>query len=95
MRVALVTCTEMPRPDWDLPILEAAFAARGGAARTVAWDDATVDWSAFDVALIRSTWNYVAHFRAFRSWLDHVAARTRLINPLPAILWNLHKRYLA
>ena len=91
---ALVTCRELPRPDFDLPILERAFAARGHRARTVQWEDASVDWGAFDAAIVRSTWNYVAHYRDFTVWLDRVAAATRLVNPLPAIRWNLHKRYL-
>ena len=95
MDIALVTATQLPRPDWDLPVLERAFADRGLRARPVAWDDPAVDWHSFDVAVVRSTWNYVAHFRAFRAWLDHVSAATTLLNPLPAILWNLHKRYLA
>ncbi len=95
MRVALVTCTEMPRPDGDLPILGAAFAARGVDTEVVAWEDASIDWRGFDAALVRSPWNYVARFRGFRAWIDRVAAETRLLNPREAILWNLHKRYLA
>jgi O-ureido-D-serine cyclo-ligase len=95
MRIALVTASKLPRPDWDLPVLERAFAERGHEALTVAWDDATADWGSFEATLVRSTWNYVQHFRAFRGWLDHVAATTLLLNPLEAMLWNLHKRYLA
>jgi O-ureido-D-serine cyclo-ligase len=92
--LALVTCRELPRPDHDLPILEQAFAARGHRARTVHWEDAAVGWASFDAAIVRSTWNYVARYRDFTAWLDRVAAATRLVNPLPAIRWNLHKRYL-
>lgn len=94
MRIALVTATELPRPDTDLPLLVDAFAARGAHAEPVAWDDPTADWAAFDVALLRSTWNYVAHLRAFREWLDRVEAATRLVNPHGTVTWNLHKRYL-
>ncbi|MFM7051998.1 MAG: RimK family alpha-L-glutamate ligase [Planctomycetota bacterium] len=94
MRVALVTCTELPRPDADLPILRHAFADLGAAAEIVAWEDARADWSAFDAALVRSTWNYVARLQEFEAWLARAAAATRLVNPLPALRWNLHKRYL-
>jgi O-ureido-D-serine cyclo-ligase len=95
-RLALVTCTEMPRPDGDLPVLAEALARRGVHAEIVAWDDdAAVDWRGYDAAVVRSTWNYVAHYRAFRGWIDRVAAVTRLVNPREALLWNVHKRYLA
>lgn len=94
MRVALVTASELPRPDYDLPILVDAFAAAGARAEVVAWDDPSADWSRFDLALIRSTWNYVAHFDRFCTWLDATDKVTRLANPLPLVRWNLHKRYL-
>lgn len=93
--MALVTCIELPRPDPDLAILQAAFAARGIEARIERWEDTRVDWASFDAAIVRSTWNYVARLREFRAWLDRAGTATRLVNPLPAMLWNLHKRYLA
>lgn len=95
MRIALVTCRDLPRPDADLAILVAAFAGRGVRAEVVAWEDDAVRWDAFDCAVVRSTWNYVGQFRAFREWIDRVDGATRLVNPRAAMLWNLHKRYLA
>lgn len=92
--VALVTCDELPRPDTDLPILVEAFARAGSRATVVEWTDASVDWSAFDAALIRSTWDYVARFDAFEAWLAATASRTRLLNPERLVRWNLHKGYL-
>lgn len=94
MRVALVTCRELPREDKDLPLLVDAFAARGAHAEIVAWEEPRVDWRAFDAALVRSTWNYVARYREFRAWIDAVACATRLLNGREAMVWNLHKRYL-
>lgn len=95
MRVALVTCMELPRPDGDLPPLERAFAALGATASVVCWEDACIDWSSFDVALVRSTWNYVGRYREFHAWIERVDRATRLLNPRAALEWNLHKRYLA
>ena len=94
-RIALVTCTEMPRADPDLGILQAAFARRGIEAAIACWEDTAVEWPSFDAVVVRSTWNYVARLREFREWLERASAATRLVNPLPALLWNLHKRYLA
>lgn len=95
MRVALVTCSELPRPDTDLPLLARAFAERGAHAEVVAWEDPAVRWESFDAALVRSTWNYVGRYREFHAWIDRADRATRLMNPRGALLWNLHKRYLA
>ena len=48
----------------------------------VAWSDPDVDWSGFDLALIRQTWDYFERFDEFRRWLDHVEGATRVINPV-------------
>lgn len=93
-RIALVTCTELPRPDLELPVLAAAIERAGGEAAIASWDDPSVGWEGFDVAVIRSTWNYVRRFDAYTAWLERAAAATRLVNPLPVLRWNLHKRYL-
>ena len=52
--LALVTAVAATGHDQDLaPMLEACARA-GLQARAVAWDDATVSWSRFDAALLRS-----------------------------------------
>lgn len=94
MRVALVTCSDLPREDFDLPILVAAFASRGVEADVVVWEDESIEWQKFDVVVVRSTWNYLAHLDAFRAWIDRVAAITRLVNGAALLHWNLHKSYL-
>jgi glutathione synthase/RimK-type ligase-like ATP-grasp enzyme len=63
-------------------------------AETVVWDDAHVEWGAFDLVLVRSTWDYVPKLRTFRSWIDHTGGMTRLVNPAATLQWNLHKGYL-
>lgn len=93
-RIAWVTCRELPEPDADeQPALDALRAA-GHDAQLAAWDDADVDWSAFDLAVVRSTWNYYHDPSAFDAWLGRVSALTTLANPLAACRWNLHKGYL-
>jgi len=66
----------------------------GHDASVAAWDDDSVDWSSFDAALIRATWNYAQHLEAFREWLRRVDGQTTLINPRSTLEWNLHKGYL-
>ncbi len=51
-------------------------------------------WSAFDVVLVRSTWDYLGKLAAFREWISSAGASTQLVNPPDTLHWNLHKRYL-
>jgi glutathione synthase/RimK-type ligase-like ATP-grasp enzyme len=51
-------------------------------------------WSAFDLVLVRSTWDYLGKLAAFREWISSTGASTQLINPPDTLHWNLHKRYL-
>ena len=90
-----MTATSLPQPDPDESIFVEGLRASGHDVAVVAWDDASIDWSVFDLAVIRSTWNYVHHLDAFRTWLAQVSSSTRLWNPADAVLWNLDKRYLS
>jgi hypothetical protein len=94
MRIALATCTPLPEPDPDEAIVLEAFRRAGCQVDSLPWNDPNSDWSACDVALLRSTWDYPRHAEAFRAWLLKTAAQTVLWNPLEVALWNLDKRYL-
>ncbi|WP_369373889.1 RimK family alpha-L-glutamate ligase [Streptomyces sp. cg36] len=80
--------------DVDLPLLVAALCADGHEARAVAWDDPEVVWDAFDLALIRSTWDYAARIEEYLAWVDTAARATRLCNPAQVVRWGCDKRYL-
>ena len=81
--------------DEDLPPLAAALHALGAVVATPAWDDPRVDWSEFDVALLRSTWDYVDRIDEFLAWVRRCADATRLENPAGVVAWNTDKHYLA
>lgn len=91
LRVALVTCAQFPDLDEDGPALLAALRGRAVAARPAVWDDPAVDWAAFDLAVIRSTWDYAPRRDQFVAWAESVP---RLANPAAVIRWNTDKRYL-
>lgn len=93
-RVALATCRALPEPDHDEAPLLAALAERGLEAGTLAWDDPAADPAAWDLVVVRSTWNYIHDLPAFRAWLARAAAATRLFNPAPVMSWNCDKAYL-
>lgn len=94
-RIALATCRDAWRDDDDAtPTLDALTGAGADASAQV-WDDASVDWSDFDLVVVRSTWDYVPRRAEFLDWADHVAAVSTLANPADVIRWNTDKRYLA
>ena len=93
-KIALVTARAARGLDDDLPPLQDAL-REGGADITVAdWDDADADWSRFDLALLRSTWDYTERVDEFLDWAQRAAAQTRLVNPLGVVRWNTDKHYL-
>ena len=92
--IALVTSDLGLAVDTELALLAGRLAERARV-DTVRWDDPAVDWAAFDLALIRSTWDYPGRAAEFLGWVDRAAAATRLVNPGPLVRWNAVKTYLA
>lgn len=91
-RVALVTCAELPDLDPDDRLVVPALAALGVRARPAVWDDPDVDWSRYDLAVLRSTWDYPGRRDEFVAWAGRVPS---LANPADVVAWNTDKRYLA
>lgn len=95
-RIALVTAQQLAGVDIDvdMPLLYAALAAEVEVA-VIAWDDPSADWRAFDLAVIRSTWDYTERLPAFLAWAERCESVTRLANSAALVRWNSDKRYLA
>jgi hypothetical protein len=94
-RIALVT-TDVPElleHEHDLEPLLAELARQGAVATAPVWHDANVDWSAYDLIVMRSPWDYSLRTAEFLAWLDALPAG-RVHNPPELIRWNLDKRYL-
>jgi glutathione synthase/RimK-type ligase-like ATP-grasp enzyme len=92
-RIALATCAALPHldPD-DLPLVP-TLAALGIEAEPAVWDDPSVDWSEFDLVLLRSTWDYAERLEDFLAWARSLE---RVLNPVSVLEWNTDKaRYLA
>jgi hypothetical protein len=94
-QIALVTARAARRLDEDLAPLEAALASAGAQVSLVDWDDADADWSAFDLALLRSPWDYTKRLSDFLAWTESVSRTTKLLNPASVVRWNTDKHYLA
>ncbi|TPQ15463.1 ATP-grasp domain-containing protein [Streptomyces sporangiiformans] len=95
-RIALVTCREVQETgyDRDLPGLADAVRQAGAEAVIACWDDPEVEWDRFDLAVIRSTWDYSWRAAEFLAWAERCGAATTLANPPEVVRWNADKRYL-
>ncbi|MEU5675365.1 hypothetical protein ABZ749_34750 [Micromonospora sp. NPDC047753] len=91
-RVALVTCSDLADLDPDDRLVLAPLATRGVAVQAVVWDDPDVDWSSYDLVVLRSPWDYALRRDEFVSWASTVPT---LVNPADVVRWNTDKRYLA
>src|SRR5699024_5019293 len=78
----------------DAVPLCAALRRRGATCRAVDWADAEVDWRDFDLAVLRSTWDYSQRPREFDGWLERAGAQTRILNEPDLVRCNIDKRYL-
>jgi glutathione synthase/RimK-type ligase-like ATP-grasp enzyme len=88
--IALVTCAQLAEGE-DAQVLGLALSALGMRSCWQVWDDPAVDWSAFDLAVLRSTWDYPANRHRFVAWAESVP---RLANAVDVVAWNSDKRYL-
>jgi len=106
IRIAILRCGQLPSfVTWDIPnfdelfeedkLLQRGFEAQGFEAEVVVWNHPDMEWNEFDVALIRSTWDYLDQQDLFLRVLAQIEATTcKLFNPLEAVRWNIDKHYL-
>jgi len=93
-RIAIATCADYADLKVDDELLQQALEERGCEARAVIWDEGGIDWSGFDLCLVRSTWDYHEKHREFLAWARRVEAAAALRNPADLIAWNSEKTYL-
>ena len=70
----------------------AELEARGIRAVSAVWDDPAVDWDAFELVVLRSTWDYAERRDEFLAWVGRLP---RVLNEPAVVRWNTDKRYLA
>jgi glutathione synthase/RimK-type ligase-like ATP-grasp enzyme len=95
LNIALVTARPARGLDEDEPPLHLALQKAGCDVQMAEWDDAKVDWASFDVALLRSAWDYAERVTEFLAWVERASKLTHVLNTLPVVRWNTDKHYLA
>lgn len=93
-RIAIATCAGYDDLKVDDELVREALAARGATAEPVVWDGPDPGWDAYDLCLVRSTWDYHDAYPEFLRWARTVGAATALRNPADVIAWNSEKTYL-
>jgi glutathione synthase/RimK-type ligase-like ATP-grasp enzyme len=79
----------------DRELIVAAGAARGVSFETVYWDETDLSTQGFDLALIRSCWDYHQRPEQFVAALEaHEQAGLPVLNAPPVVAWNARKTYL-
>jgi hypothetical protein len=90
-RVALVSSERGLPVDPDLPLAAPALRAAGSTVDCVRWDDPAVDWAGYDLAVVRSCWDYAWRRDEFLVWAGAVP---RLRNDAAVLRWNTDKAHL-
>ncbi len=90
-RVAHVSSERGLRVDPDLPLAAPALREAGFAVDCVRWDDPSVDWVGYDLAVVRSCWDYAWRRDEFLAWAEAVP---RLRNDAAVLRWNTDKTHL-
>ncbi|MEZ5340123.1 MAG: hypothetical protein R2706_01365 [Acidimicrobiales bacterium] len=93
-RLGLVATWESLDLDTDGEFLIPACEDAGFDVEVPVWRDANVDWSSFDLVVVRATWDYFSAPEEFLDWIHRVDAVTTLHNSAEVMAWNIDKRYL-
>ncbi|MDO6389704.1 hypothetical protein Q4E40_06170 [Pontibacter sp. BT731] len=97
-QIALVTCQSLgdytTNADSEDERLYRFLAEKGHKISFQVWDDAQVDWTAFDTLIIKSPWDYFDKINTFYTWLNKLEALgCRVLNPVKTLRWNADKQY--
>lgn len=92
---AFLTIADLSDYVHDDELAAAELRRRGWRVEALPWPEAH-DWSAFDLVVIRSTWDYHRRPQQFLRALARIERSAgTLANSLAMVRWNIDKRYLA
>jgi hypothetical protein len=104
MDITLLTASRYLNPptvDWYVQnildednLVKDALEKKGITVSRTSWDNPDMNWSETRFALFRATWDYFDRFQEFSAWLNFVNTKTKLINPVSLVQWNMDKHYL-
>jgi glutathione synthase/RimK-type ligase-like ATP-grasp enzyme len=90
--VALVAADDLYEFPLEGTSMSDALLELGVDSIAVSWSDKSVDWSSFDLILVRAAYDYVWRREEFLEWAH--ARSPRIFNTARALQWNTDKHYL-
>lgn len=93
MKIVFLSCDKLDGFVVDDNLLVKKLTDEGHQITTLSWT-AETDWSQFDCAIIRTTWDYMERPEEFFAKLELISSQTKLYNDLHTVKWNIHKSYL-
>ncbi len=94
-RVAFLTLHDPTGFVIDDDLAHAPLAKRGVAVENVPWDRPNMNWTDYDLVVLRSTWDYQHHAEKFLATLAAIEhSGTPLRNGTDIVRWNMPKTYL-
>ncbi len=93
--IAIATCADEANLFYDEAPLVDYLQKQGMCLYPVIWNSPEIDWTSYDLVVIRNTWDYHHQISAFRAWLDYLERHhIPILNPLALVRWNIEKSYL-
>ena len=99
MRLALLTCAEMPNMlPYDMEVIN-LLNENGVETSVLIWDELLLNkeefLSKYDLVLFRTIWDYYKKVEKFIQLLDFLeTSDVQILNPLDIVRWNMDKKYL-
>lgn len=75
-------------------LVQNALEANGLTVLRLDWADQNFDWTNTKLALFRTTWDYFNRISEFSRWLESASMKTKFVNDIELIRWNMDKHYL-
>ena len=90
----MITWAGLPEGAESEQLLLPLLAAGGVDVQMVDWRNASVNFSKFDLVVLRSCWDYHLRAREFADWLHRTERVVQVLNDVDTVLWNSNKFYL-
>ncbi|WP_316831012.1 hypothetical protein [Pedobacter aquatilis] len=100
MNIALITYED--KGAYDSPTVESEddklllfLKEKGLNIEMVIWNDEKINWENYQLAILKSPWDYFDLYEDFKTWLNLLDEKNiRLLNPIDVVRWNADKHYL-
>ena len=95
MKIAIATCNKVPALTENEQLILPLLSEREMMTIACVWDDESINWSEYDLVIIRSIWDYHLNFERFQVWLNHLEnLNISVLNNVEVLRENSHKFYL-